>query len=199
MSNLDIKKKYKHHYDASLSKVSIVNVENVKCLMIDGNGNPEVDEFKLKMNALRSYIKEFKEYFKEQGLTFVAPPIEGLWDTYDNKHFDVTRKEMINFTLFIPLIDSIDESVINHCRDQLLLKSENPYIIDIYNRYFEEGKCVQMLHKGAYNTEINTTTMIMEFITIENLKLKGMHHEIYLNNPEKVDADDLKTIVRYAI
>lgn len=56
-----------------------------------------------------------------------------------------------------------------------------------------------MLHRGAYNMEINTTKQIMEYITIQGMKLIGLHHEIYLNDPDKVTKDKLKTIVRYAI
>ena len=39
----------------------------------------------------------------------------------------------------------------------------------------------------------------MEFITVQNMKLTGFHHEIYLNDPNKVVEEKLKTIVRYAI
>jgi hypothetical protein len=39
----------------------------------------------------------------------------------------------------------------------------------------------------------------MEYITIQNMKLTGFHHEIYLKDEEKVPEEKLKTIVRYAI
>lgn len=39
----------------------------------------------------------------------------------------------------------------------------------------------------------------MEYITVQGMKLIGLHHEIYLNDPEKVATEKLKTIVRYAI
>ena len=32
-------------------------------------------------------------------------------------------------------------------------KKDNPYSVDAYLKKYTEGKCVQMLHKGAYNTE----------------------------------------------
>ena len=72
-------------------------------------------------------------------------------------------------------------------------------MLDAYLKSMREGKCVQMLHKGAYNTEINTTKQIMEYITIQGMKLVGLHHEVYLNDCEKVATEKLKTIVRYAI
>ena len=91
------------------------------------------------------------------------------------------------------------ENIVILYKYAVTLKKDNPYLIDVYLKKFQEGRCVQMLHKGAYNTEINTTKQIMEYITIQGMKLSGFHHEIYLNDPEKNPVDKLKTIVRYAI
>ena len=84
-------------------------------------------------------------------------------------------------------------------KESLAKKKGNLYVKEIYLRKFTEGKSVQMLHIGPYNTEIMTTKEIMEYIIVQNMKLNGMHHEIYLNNPEKVAPEKLKTIVRYAV
>jgi hypothetical protein len=78
-------------------------------------------------------------------------------------------------------------------------KKDNPFLVDVYLKKMKEGSSVQMLHKGPYNTEINTTKEIMEYITIQNMKLVGYHHEIYLNDYEKTEPNKLKTIVRYAV
>ena len=56
-----------------------------------------------------------------------------------------------------------------------------------------------MLHIGPYDKEIMITKEIMEYIIVHNMKLNGMHHEIYMNNPDKVVPEKLKTIVRYAV
>ncbi|WP_249029118.1 GyrI-like domain-containing protein [Tannockella kyphosi] len=199
MGSVDVKKKYKEHYDASSKKIMIANVQEVGYIMIRGIGNPNVSEFVLKSDALFMIVKEVREILKEEGITYTTPPLEGIWDTYDNAHFDVTRKQMIPFTLMMALVEEVNESIIDICKSHLLHKTDNPYIMDVYYKKFKEGRCVQMLHRGAYHTEINTTKQIMEYITVENMKLVGMHHEIYLNNPKKVAEEDLKTIVRYAI
>lgn len=93
----------------------------------------------------------------------------------------------------------LDESTFEIIKQSAANKKDNPYIVDVYLKRYTEGECVQMLHKGAYNEEIHTTTQIMEFITIQNMKLVGFHHEVYLNDPAKVPEEKLKTIVRYAI
>lgn len=195
-----IRREYKKVYDASTKRVEIVDVPEFNYIMIDGIGNPNVDEFKLKVQALRILSKAVKEYYKEEkNLLYLISPLEGLWDTYDNSQFDVTRKQMIKFTLMMAQPRLLDDETFNKIKEEVASKKDNPYILEVYLKMFKEGKSIQMLHKGAYNTEINTTKQIMEYITIAGMKLKGFHHEIYLNDPEKVTTEKLKTIVRYAI
>ena len=195
-----IRREYKKQYDASTKKIDIVNVPEFNFIMVDGIGNPNVEEFKLKSQALHILSKAIKDYFKEEmDLLYLISPLEGLWDTYDNSQFDVTRKQMIKFTLMIAQPKALNEETFEKIKEQVASKKDNPYLLDVYLKKMTEGKCVQMLHKGAYNTEINTTKRIMEYITIQGMKLVGLHHEIYLNDPEKVSKEKLKTIVRYAI
>lgn len=195
-----IRREYKKVYDASTKKIDIVDVPKFNFIMVDGIGNPNVDEFKLKAQALRILSKAIKEYFKEEkNLLYLISPLEGLWDTYDNSQFDVTRKKMIKFTLMIAQPRALDVETFEKIKEETASKKDNPYILDVYLKMFKEGKSVQMLHKGAYNTEINTTKQIMEYITIADMKLQGFHHEIYLNDPDKVATEKLKTIVRYAV
>jgi hypothetical protein len=199
MESFDIKKIYKQQYSASSRWIDVVKMPAIKFIMVDGIGNPDVEEFKNKVKVLRLLFKEIKEYEKKQGVSCHSSPIEGMWDTYDNSHFDVTRKSMIKFTLMMALPENISEEILMMLKEEVATKSNNSYIFDVYFRVLEEGKCVQLLHRGPYNTDINSTKKIMEYITVENLKLVGLHHEIYLNNAEKVAPEDLKMIVRYAV
>ncbi|MFV0394828.1 MAG: GyrI-like domain-containing protein [Coprobacillaceae bacterium] len=199
MENFDIKKIYKEQYGASSKRIDVVNVPAIKFIMVDGIGNPNVEEFKLKSKVLRLVFKEIKERKKQSGVICSTPPIEGIWDTYDNSHFDVSRKNMIKFTLMMALPDDVDEEMISQIKEELVASSDNPYIFDVYYKIYTEGKCVQLLHRGPYYTDINSTKKIMEFITVENMKLTGFHHEIYLNNADKVAEEDLKMIIRYAV
>lgn len=195
-----IRKEYKKQYDASTKRIDVVDVPEFNFIMIDGIGNPTVDDFKLKSEALHILSKAIKDYFKqEKDILYLISPLEGLWDTYDNSQFDVTRKKMIKFTLMIAQPKALDEKTFEMIKEHVAARKDNPFIVDVYLKRMTEGRCVQMLHKGAYNTEINTTKQIMEYITIQGMKLIGLHHEIYLNDPDKVVTDKLKTIVRYAI
>ncbi len=195
-----IRREYKKQYDASTKRIDVVDVPEFNFIMVDGIGNPNVEEFKLKAEALHILSKAIKDYFKQElDVLYLISPLEGLWDTYDNSQFDVTRKKMIKFTLMMAQPKVLNEKTFEMIKEQVSIKKDNPYLVDVYLKKMTEGKCVQMLHKGAYNTEINTTKQIMEYITIQGMKLVGLHHEIYLNDPEKNVPEKLKTIVRYAI
>ncbi len=199
MQKFDIKKMHKEQYSAFSKRITMVTVPAMKFIMVDGIGNPKVEEFKLKSMVLKLLFKEIKELLKSKGIICSTPPLEGLWDTYDNSYFNVSRKSMIKFTMMMAVPDSVDEEMLIDIKERLFLKSDNPYIFDVYCKVFEEGNCVQLLHRGPYNTDIHSTKTIMEYITVENMKLAGLHHEIYLNNPDKVAKEDLKMIVRYAV
>ena len=97
------------------------------------------------------------------------------------------------------ILHILTEEILEKVKAELLAKTNNSYILDVYFKEFEEGECIQMLHIGPYNTEINSTKEIMEYITVANLRLSGFHHEIYLNKPEYVAPENLKTIVRYPV
>ena len=191
MDKYDIKKKYSQLYRATTKKISRLMVPKMKYIAVDGVGNPTVAEFKLKSELMFSLNKILKEYYLMENIQ--------IWDTYDNSHFDVTRKKMIKYTLLMPQPDILTNEMLEEAKEKLFSKTESFFSLDIYLKEFEEGECLQMLHIGPYNTEINSTKKLMEYITVANLKLSGFHHEIYLNNPKKVAPEDLKTIVRYPV
>ena len=128
-----IRKEYKKQYDASTKKIDIVDVPEFNFIMIDGIGNPEVEEFHLKSKALRIMSAEIREYFKqEKNLVYLISPLEGLWDTYDNSKFDVTRKKMIKFTLMMAQPKLLDPNTFEIIKQKAANKKDNPYIVDIY-------------------------------------------------------------------
>lgn len=197
----DVKREHKELFEASTKFINEVHVPSFLYIMVDGVGNPTVPEFKLKSKAVHAMAKALKSYYRcHYGIEYMTSPLEGVWDTYDNAKFDVTRKKMIKFTLQMIQPDYLTEEIFEIVKGQLLNR-RNPmlYLEDLYLKRYEEGKCIQMLHVGPYNTEIMTTKEIMEYIIVQNMKLNGMHHEIYLNNPDRVAEERLKTIVRYPV
>ena len=59
------------------------------------------------------------------------------------------------------------------------------------------------MHIGSYDDEPDTVRKMHEFMEQEGYELdisdERMHHEIYLNDARKTEADKLKTIIRHPI
>ena len=101
MIKFDIKKEYPQLYRATTKKISNIIVPKLKYIAIDGIGNPTVPEFKDKSKLLFIVNKSLKEYYQKENIIFSGSKLEGVWDTYDNSHFDVSRKKMIKYTLMM--------------------------------------------------------------------------------------------------
>ncbi|CAG7657108.1 hypothetical protein PAECIP111802_06617 [Paenibacillus allorhizosphaerae] len=55
------------------------------------------------------------------------------------------------------------------------------------------------MHIGPYSTEPVTIAKIHEFMKAHRLIQHGLHHEIYLSDPCKVEPSSLKTILRFPV
>jgi len=62
-----------------------------------------------------------------------------------------------------------------------------------------EGRCVQMLHVGPYDTEPASITAMHEFAMAQGLDLTGKHHEIYVSDPGRARPATMKTVLRYPV
>lgn len=69
--------------------------------------------------------------------------------------------------------------------------------------HYEEGKCVQCMHIGSYDTEPVTIAWMAAFAAEHGFSIaidqKRLHHEIYLSDPRRTSPDKLKTVIRYPI
>jgi hypothetical protein len=57
----------------------------------------------------------------------------------------------------------------------------------------------QILHLGAYETELPTVRRLVEGIAALGYRPAGPHHEIYLGDPRRTEPERLRTIVRYDV
>ena len=68
---------------------------------------------------------------------------------------------------------------------------------------YEEGLCVQCMHVGPYDSELETVKLMHEYMEEKGYELDitdtKHHHEIYLSDPRKCSRDKLKTVIRHPI
>lgn len=68
---------------------------------------------------------------------------------------------------------------------------------------YDEGKCVQCMHIGPYDSELETVAKMHEYMISEGYELDineiRYHHEIYISDVIKTVPEKLKTVIRHPI
>jgi len=63
-----------------------------------------------------------------------------------------------------------------------------------------EGRCAQVLHVGSYDDEGPLLARLHEgFLAEQGLKPTGLHHEVYLGDPRRVEPARLRTVLRQPV
>ena len=214
MDKLDYKKEYKDLY-LPKTKPMLIDVPNMKFIMVRGKGNPnsEKGEYQEAMSIL--YGLSFTIKMSKMGnnkidgyFEYVVPPLEGFWWNKDEKNVDYRNKENFEWYSMIRQPKFVTEDVFKLACNEVKEKKG----IDISKaefKEFKEGLCVQIMHLGSYDDEPKTIDKINEYIIDNNLKndigssLKnGMirrHHEIYLSDPRRTATEKLKTVIRIPV
>jgi hypothetical protein len=178
-------------YTAKRDVPQVVDVPDLRYLMIDGHGDPNTAAYQAAVSALYplAYRLKFASK-KELDRDYVVMPLEGLWWAADMAAFTTARdKSQWDWTLMIMVPDWITDEMFGQVgSDEVRLES------------LSEGRCVQALHVGAYDDEADLLRrMHEEFIPAQGLTMAGKHHEIYLSDPRRVAAAKLRTILRQPV
>ena len=67
----------------------------------------------------------------------------------------------------------------------------------------DEGMCVQIMHRGAFDDEPATVALMDEYLAANgyenDFSETRLHHEIYLTDARKVAKDKWKTVIRHPV
>ena len=182
-------------YTAKRDVPQLVDVPDLRYLMIDGHGDPNTPAYAAAVSAL--YPVAYKLKFaskKELDRDYVVMPLEGLWWAADMATFTTARdKSRWDWTLMIMVPDWITVEMFAAAAGQA--GSD-----EVRLEGLSEGRCVQALHVGAYDDEADLLRhMHEEFIPERGLAMVGKHHEIYLSDPRRVAPSKLRTILRQPV
>ncbi len=198
MSKLDLVREYKSYYKAG-KKPEIVEFGEANYLAIEGKGEPAGEEFVSKVEALFPLAYGIKKICKEQENDFGVPKLEGLWWVEGNRPaLEVPRSEWC-WKLLIRMPEFVTSEMMLSVQPEVAKKKNNELIQEISFEKITEGKCLQVMHIGPYSTEPGTINALMDFMTENGLSVNGLHHEIYLSDPRKTEAEKMKTLIRYPV
>jgi hypothetical protein len=205
-SAFDYKKEYKDLYMPKSAPMTIT-VPLMNFIKVDGKGDPNSGEFQAAVSLLYgvAFTIKMSKMGKEQPegyFDYVVPPLEGLW-WIEGENFSLEDRDIWCWTLMLRQPEFVDEKAFEWAR-QSLAKKHPEYKIELIRfESFDEGLCVQVMHKGSYAAEPETMAKISAFITENNLidavSDGGKHHEIYLSDPRRGKPENMRTVLRHPV
>ncbi|MHA6627466.1 GyrI-like domain-containing protein [Pseudonocardia sichuanensis] len=189
-------------YSARRDTPRIVQVPELRYLMVDGHGDPNTPAFAEATATLYPVAYRLK-FASRTNLDrdYVVMPLEGLWWAEDMEAFTAARdKARWDWTLMIMTPDWITEDMVTEAVEQVGAKNRPTRLDDLRLEPLAEGLCVQALHIGSYDDEAGLLRhMHHEFIPGHGLTMVGTHHEIYLGDARRVEPAKLRTILRQPV
>lgn len=204
----DFKKEQKKLYVPG-KRPQLIDVPSLNYLAVRGHGDPndahgEYQQAITQLYAVAYTIKMSKKgpHHIDNYFDFVVPPLEGLWWQDGIKGVDYAHKEQFRFIAMIRLPDFVTRGIFDWAVHEAATKKAR----DFGNVEFltlHEGRCVQALHVGPYDAEPATVAKLHEFIAAKGLQINindhRHHHEIYLSDPRRTKAANLKTVIRLPV
>jgi hypothetical protein len=203
MDKLDYKKEFKELY-LPKNKPTVIDVPSMRFAIIDGEGDPNGEEFSLATAALYSFSYSAKMSYKgkETPLGFydyAVFPLEGVWDLLD-KTKSITDKSNFAYSIMIRQPDFLTKELFERFIYETKKKKPNVYLDKIKYDTITEGLCCQMLHLGSYDDEPASFDIMRQFCDASGYERSSRRHrEIYLSDPRKTEPGKLKTVLRFNV
>lgn len=216
---VDYKKEYKDLYVPKV-KPSLAQVPEMAFIMVDGKGDPNTgQEYKAALELL--YGLSYSIKMSKMGgdppegyFEYVVPPLEGLWETGSGSEEGqsqgqifqdkgISDKEQLVWTSMIRQPEFVTEKVFLQAKELLAAKKPELNVSAARFVIWEEGLCVQAMHKGPYDEEPATIEKIHKFLEtsgfVTDFSKERRHHEIYLSDPRRTVPEKLKTVIRLPV
>ncbi len=183
-----------------------VIVPPIKFFMLDGKGNPNNEEFGDAVGALYSLSYGVKMMPKkgtipEGYFEYSIFPLEGIWDLAEEaRGLEKLDKDSLLYTIMIRQPDFVTDELARVIIENTKEKKPHTLLHKVRFESLEEGKCVQMLHLGSYDSEPESFAKMEEYCKINHLKrISKIHREIYISDARKTEAAKLKTVLRFKV
>lgn len=188
-------------------KPGIIEIPKFNFFSVSGKGNPNDEFFKEYIGVLYSLsyavrMSPKNGYAPDGYYEYTVFPLEGVWDISEEakKNFSELNKDDFVFDMMIRQPDFVDETYAEKII-QITKKNKPHELLDeVKFVSIEEGKCVQMMHMGSYDSEPESFKMMAEFTSEQGFKRSSKkHREIYLSDPRRANPEKLKTVLRFRI
>lgn len=210
MDKMDYKKAYKDIYQPK-TKPELITIPPIQYVVVQGKGNPNTSEvyqeaisllyslsYTIKMSKMSDH--KIDGYFE-----YVVPPLEGLWWGEDG-YFDgvnIVDKDKFCWLSMIRLPEFVTIDIFEESKKILKKKKPELDVDKLEYRVIDEGLCVQLMHKGSFDSEAQSIAKMNQFIEdnglVTDINDERCHHEIYLSDFRKTKTENLKTVIRHPV
>ncbi|MEQ9413532.1 MAG: GyrI-like domain-containing protein, partial [Cyclobacteriaceae bacterium] len=189
-------------------KPEVVDIQAFQFLTIAGEGNPNSEGLSEYIGVLYAVSYAIKMTLKKRtppkGYTdYTVYPLEGVWDINEEakKNFKGTiNKDDLMFHLMIRQPDFVDQGFAMEMIELTIKKKPHRLLKDVKFEKIREGKCIQMMHIGSYDSEPKSFQLMETFTKKNSLTRESkVHREIYITDFRKVAEDKLKTVLRFKV
>jgi hypothetical protein len=198
-SKIDLYKQHKAEYAATRKPV-LVKISKGCYLAIEGQGAPGTEIFTASIGALYGVaftVKMTRKFSGRQDYTVCK--LEAQWWCDGDQEFITAPRQTWRWKLLIRTPGFINQKEVDDAVGVLRKRGKGKEAERVRLESLFEGKCVQMLHVGAYEREHETVGSMNAFAASQGLSFNGRHHEIYLSDPRRVAPEKLKTILRIPV
>ena len=197
------KKRDKELYGAKRSP-SLITVPRQNYIMISGVGNPNGQDFSNRVAALHAFAYAIKMGYKSLAIMngseirdFSIFPLEVVWNL---PHSDILTGEKMEYTIMIRQPDFVAKDTVTSALERLKAKKPNSLYSEMCFDIVQGGEYIEILHMGPYGDKSTSFTKMAQFIKDHGLtRTDRCHREIYLNNPKRIEASKLKTVLRCSV
>ena len=176
----------------------LVNLRDAQYLTVTGKGRPGGREFQEDLRALYGTAYALKFLERQRGHDFRVPMLEGIYQPAEGSRWPLPAHRPMRWRLLVRVPEGIGrDDVAEARRRRRARRGKEPSSVRLWTA--REGRCIQMLHVGAYDSEPRTIAQMQEAAQAEGLSLVGPRHEIYFSDPHRVPASRLHTVIRIPV
>jgi hypothetical protein len=181
---------YRDELNAHADQVRFLTIPERRYFIIAGRGAPGDASFAAAISTLYPVAYTLHFMLKKRGIDAAVGALEGQFQSFAPPW---------EWRLLLPVPVEATGDEIATAIEQVRAKGKAAALDELLCQPWEEGPVAQIMHVGPYDAEAPTIEQLHSAISAAGLTLRGLHHEIYISDPNRTRAGRLKTLVRQPV
>jgi hypothetical protein len=184
--------------------VRFVNVPDRLCLAIEGVAQPGGPAFQAAVRALFAAAFPLHFQLRERGIEAPVGHLEGVFERVSGRPAWIVEPEAFapdawRWTILISVPEAATDDDLAGALEAARRRYPSGELQSLRVMTVREGRVVEALHVGPYETEPETIEKMRAAAEAVGLAVRGGHHEIWLNDPFRVGPDRTRTVLRLPV